>query len=64
MAKSKRRTKGHKRSCGEKKGFESLEAAEKASKRGRYDYMEAYKCRKCNKFHFGHPKASTFSMGF
>lgn len=41
-----------------------MEDADKASSRGRYDYMEAYKCTKCKKFHFGHPKASTFSMGF
>ena len=55
---------GHKHSCGEKKGFATMDEADKASMRGRYDFMEAYKCRKCHKFHYGHPKKSTFSVGF
>jgi hypothetical protein len=58
MAKPRRRIKGFSRSCGSKQRFDTLEAAEKAAKRGRWDFMQAYKCRRkgCGGYHYGHPK--------
>ena len=57
MSKPRSKTKGHSRGCGEKQKFDSLEKAEAASRRGRFDFMQAYKCRKCVAFHYGHPGA-------
>jgi hypothetical protein len=57
MAKPKPRIKGHKRSCGEKHRFETMDQASAAARRGRWEYMEAYRCRKCKMFHYGHPSA-------
>lgn len=56
--KPKPRIKGHSRGCGTKQAFETLEKAEAASRHGgRCNFMQAYKCRKCKKFHYGHPSA-------
>ena len=56
MAKPMRKMRGHTRSCGTKQGFDTLEEADKASRRPRAGAMEAYKCKrkKCGKYHFGH----------
>lgn len=55
MGKPRKRIKGHTNSCGSKQKFDTLEAAERAAYRPR-DFMQAYQCRKCKKFHYGHPK--------
>ena len=55
MSKPRKRMLGHTRSCGTKQRFETLEQAERAAYRPR-DFMQAYKCRKCGAFHYGHPK--------
>lgn len=48
--------KGHTRSCASKQRFETAEAAEKAAHRPRrFDFMQAYKCKKCGQYHYGHP---------
>ncbi len=57
MPKPRPKMKGHTRSCASKQKFDTLEKAEAASRRGRFDFMQAYKCRKCGAFHYGHPSA-------
>lgn len=57
MPKPRPKTKGHTRSCASKKKYETFEKAEAASLRGRWVFMQAYKCRKCGMFHYGHPSA-------
>jgi hypothetical protein len=47
MGKPKKRIKGHTKSCGQKQKFETQEKAEAAAKRGRFNFMAAYKCKKC-----------------
>ena len=56
MSKPRRKIRGHTNHCGNKRAFETFDAAHAAAKRGRWEYMEAYQCRKCKKFHYGHPK--------
>lgn len=55
MAKPRKRIKGHTKSCASKQAFETIEKATAAAKRGRWDFMHAYQCRRCKKFHYGHP---------
>ncbi len=55
MAKPRPKTKGHTRSCAHKQAFDSLDKAEAAARRGRWNFMQAYKCKKCGKYHYGHP---------
>jgi hypothetical protein len=57
MSKPKPKMKGYTRSCAQKQPFETMQQAEDASRRGRFDFMHAYKCRKCDKYHYGHPSA-------
>ena len=57
MSKPRPKMKGHTRSCAQKQAFETMDKAEAASRRGHFDFMQAYKCRKCGKYHYGHPSA-------
>jgi hypothetical protein len=57
MGKPRKKINGHTKACGAKQAFASMERAEAASKRGRWDFMQAYKCKKCWLFHYGHPSA-------
>jgi hypothetical protein len=57
MPKPRKKPKGHTKSCGKKQKFETQEKAESASRRGRFDFMQAYQCKKCGLFHYGHPSA-------
>jgi hypothetical protein len=47
-----------KKECGEKRAFETLEAAEAAAKGPKKwrmtGFMTAYRCRWCSKYHYGH----------
>lgn len=54
MSKPKPRIKGSKKACANKQRFKSLELAERAAKRGRWIFMQAYKCNKCSLYHYGH----------
>jgi len=56
VGKPRKKIRGHKNSCGEKRKFETLEQAQAASKINRFDYMQAYKCKKCKFYHYGHPR--------
>lgn len=55
MAKPRQKIKGHTRSCAMKKAFDSLDKADAEARRGRWDFMRSYKCKKCGKYHYGHP---------
>ena len=57
MSKPRKKMKGHTRSCAQKQAFVTLGDAEAAARRGRFDFMQAYKCRKCGQYHYGHPSA-------
>lgn len=57
MSKPRPKIYGHTRSCADKQRFETMAQAEAAAKRGRWDFMQAYKCRGCQKYHYGHPSA-------
>ena len=56
MSKPKKKIRGHKNSCGDKRKFDTWDEADKASRINRWDFMQAYKCKKCKKFHYGHIK--------
>ena len=57
MPKPRKKIKGHTKSCANKQKFETLEKADAASRHGRFNFMQAYKCRKCAAYHYGHPSA-------
>lgn len=54
MSKPRKRIKGHTRSCRNKQKFDTLEQADRASRMPGAGYMQAYKCKKCKKYHYGH----------
>ena len=55
MSKPRKKMTGHKNSCNGKQCFAEEDKALAACKRGRYNYMGVYKCKKCKLFHYGHP---------
>jgi len=55
VSKPRPKMRGHTRSCGTKQRFDTLEQADAASRRGRWNFMRAYRCLKCKKYHYGHP---------
>lgn len=62
MSKPRPKMRSKQGECAGKRVFETLEAAQAAAKRTPFrmlartgDVMVGYQCRKCRKFHFGHP---------
>jgi hypothetical protein len=53
----KQKPKGHTKSCGKKVKYENWDSADRAARRvgGKWDFMQAYQCKKCKKYHYGHP---------
>jgi hypothetical protein len=56
MSKPRKKTSGHTNSCAGKQKFITEAQATAAAYRPR-DFMQAYRCRKCGQFHYGHPAA-------
>jgi hypothetical protein len=57
MPKPRKKMKGHTKSCAQKQAFDTEDKARAASRRGRFDFMMPYKCKKCGAYHYGHPSA-------
>ena len=62
MSKPRHRIRSTKSVCERKQAFDTLEAAEKAAyrpwktlTRGNGNFMVAYRCNRCKKYHYGHP---------
>lgn len=62
MSKPRPKMRTKQNECRSKQAFDTLAAAQDAAKRTPFrklaatgDVMVGYQCRKCRKFHFGHP---------